>query len=590
MTNFFKLSAVTASVTLLIACGGGSNVETGSAKLDSPALIQGVAAVGAPISGGTLFALDADGKVDSTPIKNDGTYTVDFLSDLKLPVLLRAEGVSGGRTVIHFGAVTQLSDTTVNVTPVSTAVVAQVMQADPGAVFELKQTGKIALLTAQSVNASSSTVGDALAPAKSAAEIEANTSIDFLNTPFAADKTGLDKLLDLVKVSVQPDRRVLLSNKTADGVTTISTDGSSTGSLGTVNSIDTKGIDVLGQSLQEVFQDPELWKKSDDKVLNLFSESFKHGGMNREAVIKDIAEDADDMFRSQILPAKILNCHQPSAGTVCEVLFTVNYSDGGFEPFIFPVILENENWKIYGDQAPVHTSYGAVVYRNASDGRVTTRSGFNITIFDDAVINNIPVGYAKAWFGTDTTGPAEFVFVNPRTVSGSCNGSNPGYLNILSDPTNLNSCGGNFAELSDDRIDELRDSFSTVRPKITVKYYDKDFDVIEGSLHHTITIESLPLKPNEVPDGNFATITAESWDQFSPLNLGNEFTLTVSKGLNVGLEDVVGARPTYADSYGQNLDFTLIRTGSSWDVVKANNYLITVTRDSDGRMYWYQRQ
>lgn len=587
MKSIFKFALAASAFAMLAACGGSGS---GTATTSFP---TGLAAVGAPISAGVLSAVDASGRTASTTIADDGSYSIDFLSTLQLPVLLKAEGVSGGRSTVHFGVITSATDTTVNVTPVSTAVVAQVMQADPGVVFAAADTTKIALLTSSQVSATNLIIGNALSAARNSAGISGSGALDFLNTPFSADKTGLDKLLDLVKISIQPDRSVQLKNKTADGVATVSSGGTVSGALGTIGSIDTAGIDVLGRAIQATFQNASSWVNSTQSVLNLFSSNFLHGGEDRTAIIGSIARDANDMVGTQFLPAKILNCSTTGAFPVCEVLFTVKYTDGSFEPFIFPVISEGGSWKIYGDQAPVHTEYGAVVSRTVQgNDAALTRSGFNITVYDGARIGATPVGFIKVWFGTDTSGSPEFVFVNPLKIGGSCNNNpNGGYLKILTNSNDNNSCAGNFAALNDSRIDQLRANFSTSRPKITVRYYDISGNSIANT-QHVITVEALPLKPSEVTDGHFATVTNTSWSQFEAANLESEFTLAINKGASVGLEDVVGASPlglTILDEV-QNLPFSTIRTGFSWRVLKMNDSLNTVTRDSDGRMYWYQRQ
>lgn len=583
MKSTFKFALAVSAFAMLTACGGSGS---GTATTSFP---TGLAAVGAPISAGVLSAVDASGRTASTTIADDGSYSIDFLSTLRPPVLLKAEGVSGGRSTVHFGVITSAADTTVNVTPVSTAVVAQVMQADPGVVFAATDTSKIALLTTAQVSATNLIFGNALSAARTAAGISGSGVVDFLNTPFAADKTGLDKLLDLVKISVQPDRSVQLKNKTADGVATVSSGGTVSGALGTIGSIDTAGIDILGRAIQATFANgAAAWRNSSQSVLNLFSSGFLHGGNNASALITDIARHADDMGGAIFSPAKIFNCSTAGAFPICEVSFNVKYTDSSVEPFFFPVSLEGGSWKIYGDQAPVHTEYGAVVYRTVQGSNAAvTRSGFNITVYDDATLGGTLVGYVKVWFGA-ASGAPEFVLVNPAKAAGTC-GGNEGYLEILPDTNDETTCVGNFAELSNSRIDQLRASFATTRPKITVRYYDTSGNRIANT-EHVITVEALPLKPSEVTDGYFATVTNTSWSQFAAANLQTEFTLAVTKGSSVGLEDVVGAGPPGSTLTEQRLPFSTVRTGSSWRANKANNSLITVTRDADGRMYWYQRQ
>lgn len=583
--NSLGVLSLVAATVLLSACGGNNNTVT-------PSPITGLAAVGAPISSGVLSAVDAGGRTASTTIADDGTYSIDFLSRLQPPVLIKAEGVSGGRSTVHFGVITSTTATTVNVTPVSTAVVAQVMQADPGVVFATADTSKIALLTTSQVTATNAIIGNVLSAARIAAGISGDGALDFLTTPFSADKTGLDKLLDLVKISIQPDQSVHVKNKTSDGVAIVSSAGNLSGNLGTVELIDTAGIDLLGKDLQAAFRGG--WKINSELVVNLFSNDFFQEGVDKSTIIRWISEDFIDMQGVKVLPAKILNCSINDFAPICDVLFTIKYSDGAFEPFIFPVRREGGYWKIYGDQSPVYTEYGAVVYRTVSgNNSVETISGFNIQVDDDAVIGDTKVGYVKAWFGRVTESPdrsPDFVFVNPKEVAGSCNNvTSGGFLRILTNQSDNNTCQGNFARLSDNRIDQLRASFSNVRPKITVFYYDVDGNRIPNA-QHVINVEALPLKPSEVTDGYFATVTDSSWSQFAAANLKTEFTLVVSKGASVGLEDVIGAGPLGSSLDAQRLPFSTVRTGSSWRVLKTNNSLITVTRDADGRMYWYQRQ
>ncbi len=588
MTQKWAHLLLVCSLTSLMiqGCGGSS---TGSSSAASS-----VAAVGAPISLGTLSAIDVNGQTASTSVAADGTFSLSFLGGLTAPVLLRVEGVSGGRTVVHFGVATSTSLAVVNITPVSTAVVTRVMQADPGVVFAAVDTSKIALLTAAQVATENTLIGTELAVARSAAGLSGSGAIDFLNTAFTSDKTGLDKVLDLVRVSVQPDRSIQLKNKTADGVTTVNTNGTVAGSLGSIVNIDTKSIDALGASLQALFQNgSSSWNPSSSAVLNIFSSDFLHGGSDRAAVISSIAQDAEDMRGAQFLPGKVINCSSTAGGTVCEVKFTVRYTDGAVEVFTFPVRQESGTWKLFGDQAPAGTEYSAVVYRTLIGSTLRTRSGFNIQVYDNATIGTTPVGFVKLWYGTDTSGAADAVLVNPSpnvAVRPYCNGTSRGYFEVVADETDANSsCGGNFIELSDARIDQLRSTFATSRPKITVRYYDAN-GVRIGTTQYVITVESLPLKTTEVTDSHFAVINANSWTAFAAANLGAPFTLSVTQGPNVGLENVVGAGPLGSDLESQSLPYTTVRTGSSWSALKANNYLITVTRDADGRMYWYQRQ
>ncbi len=582
MKPIFRYAIAAATVLFLSACGGSGS---GSQLSTSGSSGSGVAAVGAPISLGTLEAVDVLGRTASTTIGQDGSYSLSFLSELTAPILLRAEGVSGGKTVVHYSVVTDKQAATVNITPVSSAVAAMVMLADPGQVFKDKDLTAIARLTPSSVANANNLLGAQLATAATAVGMSGSSSIDFLNTSFRADKTGLDKILDLVRVALQPDRSVQLKNKTDDGVVSINSFGSVSGALGTINNIDTAGIDQFGQAFQRIFANAtqNFANGGSAALLELLAPDLLHEGMNASALVTALARDAADMQGAVFLPAKVRSCKVQGGRQICEALFTVKYTDGAIEVFAIPLAKSPSGpWQLYGDQSETFTEYSAVVTRSvAGNGVATTRSGFNITIYDDAQVSSTDVSTAEIFFsgnvGANDTPMA--TLRNTRAGGGSgCPGVGPGYL-VLS------GCNGNFIQLSNQQIDALRATFATTRPKVTVRYKDQNGNRLGD---YVITVEALPLKPSEVTDGHFGIITEASWANF-PAQLGQTFQLEVNKGPSVGIEDITGVGPAGAGLNAQNLPFTMVRTGNSWNVVRTNSTIYVVTRDAEGRAYWYSR-
>lgn len=582
MRPVLRFAMAAATALFLSACGGSGS---GSQSSTSGSFGSGLAAVGAPISLGTLEAVDVAGRTASTTIGQDGTYSLSFLSELTAPILLRAEGVSGGKTVVHYSVVTDKQAATVNITPVSSAVAAMVMLADPGQVFKDKDLTAIARLTASSVANANNLLGAQLADAATAVGMSGSATIDFLNTSFRADKTGLDKILDLVRVALQPDRSVQLKNKTDDGVVSINSSGSVSGALGTINNIDTAGIDQFGQAFQAIFANAtqNFANGGSAALLSLLAPDFLHEGMNASALVTALARDAADMQGSIFLPAKVRSCRVQSGRQICEALFTVKYTDGALEVFAIPLAKSPSGpWQLYGDQSETFTEYSAVVTRSvASNGATTTRSGFNITIYDDAQVNATAVSTAEIFFsGNVGVNDAPTATLRNTLAGGSsgCPGVGPGYLV-------LGGCNGNFIELTNQQIDNLRSTFATTRPKVTVRYKDQNGNRLGD---YVITVEALPLKPSEVTDGHFGIITEASWANF-PAQLGQTFQLEVNKGPNVGIEDITGVGPVGSGLNAQNLPFTLVRTGNSWNVVRTNDTIYVVTRDAEGRAYWYSR-
>lgn len=191
----------------LTACGGGSTTIQVLLGMTS---LSGTAAGGAAIVG-TVEVTDSLGAVKGAPIDADGKYQID-VAGMTGPFIIKAHGTVGNSTVTYYSAAVA-SDLggTINVTPFTdlmisnlTAQMAQNCFADVNhPCVNLKEK----LTPANLAKAQSDMVAKLLPVLRS---LGLSDSIDLLRASFAADHSGIDAALDLVKVEVDLDANVAI--------------------------------------------------------------------------------------------------------------------------------------------------------------------------------------------------------------------------------------------------------------------------------------------------------------------------------------------------------------------------------------------
>lgn len=190
-----------ATLTLLAACSDDPPPPPEATRL------VGVAATGAPMAGATITVVDGDAATaDPAPVTAgaDGRYTVD-VSGLKGPLVVNASGRVDGEPVSLVAVVpaaTAAVDNAVNVTPLTNAVAALV--APGGNPQALRTAATLAsAVTARKVDDATTLLVNTL---KSDARIAAALGAGFspLSTPFSADGSGIDAVLDKLAIEVTP--------------------------------------------------------------------------------------------------------------------------------------------------------------------------------------------------------------------------------------------------------------------------------------------------------------------------------------------------------------------------------------------------
>ena len=198
-------AAMTATFILavLAGCGSGtsSNWEASDSSSDtdastSTAIISGTVAAGAPVIG-LVEAKGSNGATKQAQISSDGSFQLG-LRGLALPILLRAVGYVGGTKVSLTSAATAAdADGTVNITPFTDLMIASIAGQSGSAFYE---NPNFDLISATSLDVARVAVTQRIEPVL--AELAIDESFDLRTTPFAADHTGFDSVLDMLHVEL----------------------------------------------------------------------------------------------------------------------------------------------------------------------------------------------------------------------------------------------------------------------------------------------------------------------------------------------------------------------------------------------------
>ena len=223
--QFHTTTRTACAVVLLIslgACGGGGGggggggfagfpVGGGNPPASNPpagdppvtaVTFSGTAASGLPLTG-TVTVKDAKGATKTVPLSANGGYLVD-VTGMTAPFVFRAEGTVGGqRTVIHSAATAADANGTINITPLTDLVVANIAGRLADQYFD---GGDFGALTANELKAESDGLKAKLLPVLLALGVDA--SIDLLRTAFSPLSSALDKALDVLRVNVDPTTNV----------------------------------------------------------------------------------------------------------------------------------------------------------------------------------------------------------------------------------------------------------------------------------------------------------------------------------------------------------------------------------------------
>ena len=178
------------------ACGGGGGGDSGGVPAGTVTL-SGTAAGGAPLIG-TITVKDSTNfeRAKTIDLAAAGQYSID-VTGLKPPFLLRAEGTIGGTSVTYFsGATSDDLGKTINITPFTDLIIGNIAGQ---LAKDFYKSPNFAMLTTGKLNEERDRLKGRLTDVLKGLGVD--DSVDLLRSSFKADHTGLDQVLDIVRVT-----------------------------------------------------------------------------------------------------------------------------------------------------------------------------------------------------------------------------------------------------------------------------------------------------------------------------------------------------------------------------------------------------
>lgn len=351
-----KALVLCTGLAMLQGCGGGSDAPPPAAST-----ISGTAAAGAPVIG-QVTVKDANGVMRVKDINADGSYSMD-VSGLTAPFVFRASGTVGGRVVTLVSAATSDDiNHTINITPFTDLIVANMAGQLASTYFD---NPDFAALTPTELNAAKTTLTQRLLPLLS--NVGLTSGFDLLRTAFAADHSGFDAVMDVVRVTVDPATATAQIQDLVNN--TLITDDLANKSDSTALPVPV--VDLVGGVTDLVAVETQLNaftalfataapSPSNTTLRSFFvtDGTFLDGGGTLDTLLNDITSDPS-VIGIKLQPS-IIGYNADGTLTV-----DVHATQKGGSTNHFDWIMKKVGgvWKIWGDQRPVDNSLMALNVR-----------------------------------------------------------------------------------------------------------------------------------------------------------------------------------------------------------------------------------
>ncbi|WP_317205302.1 hypothetical protein [Janthinobacterium sp.] len=370
---------IAAACTMLLSgcgSGGGSDAAvTPVAPVQTAASMSGTVAVGAPMLNATVSIKDAKGVIRSVNAGADGSYSGISTDGMTGPFSLQACGLVDANYTCFYSVVQQAG--VANVTPLTNANVALALGGDPAALFA--PGAGTAPPDAAALEAQRLKLKTALADVLAKAGLG---DINFATMAFLADRTGMDKVLDSVKISTGIDGATSKSFVQMEGIIgsgNVFLDQSAVSGTLTAGSgadVDLTGISALfvkGLSFAIAAPD-QATCASRMTAANIFDDSFSLNIDKGTPLTKANAPAIICQFAAQggVLGGAVANpvlrdCDFTSdtAQKICTVGFNMVNGDVSFDGAELAVVLRpGAAWKLLGRDSPYEIHVGAAIQRS----------------------------------------------------------------------------------------------------------------------------------------------------------------------------------------------------------------------------------
>ncbi|QEL54781.1 carboxypeptidase-like regulatory domain-containing protein [Chromobacterium paludis] len=367
----------------LSGCGSGSGDNTASnppiAAHDSTIQnISGTVAVGAPLANAQVTVKSAQGLVIKTfQVDANGSFRNIEVSNATMPLLLEASGMANGAPQkIHSVAI---RSGIVNITPLTNAITTLASDGDASQCFA--QAADCAKkLTANALQQSQANLKTALAPLSQA--ISLDDKADWISTAFTPNKTGHDKLLELVDISAGTQSGSLtLKSKLGGGSVEINRQQAPVSlKIPDGGAPDLASLDALAQQLTDVYKTADGAK---ERYAALLSKNFNNSGMN---ATQYLAQFFFAMPGQHFSLPRLIRCEDANR---CEIALGL---DDGSQWASYIVNYEDSKWKIAGNGYPVAMNIASTAFANHKIDRATGQDKTVIDTTFELIIAQSPIG------------------------------------------------------------------------------------------------------------------------------------------------------------------------------------------------------
>ena len=549
------LLAITCTISFLVGCsssGGGITPSGGSTPVVYT--ISGVAAGGAPIIG-TVYIKDSKGTEKSVAVSAtaNGAYSID-VSGMTAPFVMKAVGTIGGSQVTYCSAAT--SDDfgkTINITPFTDLMVASIAGQVAANYYSNGDPSKI---TTQALTQQVQSLTNKLAPVMQAMGISSST--DLLRASFTPGSSGLDKMMDIVKVAVNPTTTAVTITNILDNSQLTATSLSSMGSAGLSGTISApttsqiSDIDQISQGIQNFAAQfkTAMPSPTSTALTTLIGSNFMDDGRNRDNFLNEMTAKGDALgFTAG--PASFISTTVDSSknitAAVVQFVVTLPKMNNQTQTITWQFSKANGTWQALGNGRIVKFDFHATAYYVQSSPNTnnnTHGTGLEFYIID--TYNNAPTVATAVVTGPGLPAAGLILYnIQANTSSGAAqytidktgqNTNDVYWLSQSSSATTDQSILSTFAGANDANI------------PYTVTLYDASQKQVA---QYTINISKRHYTYAELAQAPFATLTQpKTYSDLASFKLGvaNTITWTLAAGT---ISDWLNVNVSGTDSNGK---------------------------------------
>ena len=359
--RLIQYSLLSGMSALLIACGGGGG-GAGSVSVPSTPSLSGLAAIGMALANASVTLKDSSGKTETTTTDESGNFSFNNVSSFTPPLMLQVKGSAAGTSYVLHSVMTSTpaqGTNTLNVTPATNAITTQTLGADPEVIFtnatEIKKIDPAKLADAKA---------KLIAALKDAMANLNITDKDLMTGKFAADKTGMDKLFDLVEFSSDSSTgEIKLTNKNTRSSSTFYSNTKPANVKKIIvskeeASLDLSGINLFVQNLVKAINNNDL-----TSFFQIYDVDYLHQGTNL-AILKSKVSKINFDTKLDGVDFFIKKCDPLAKICIGTPYLTRSKIDDTYSSPVIIKLGQNGKWGIYGDQAPFNVDFYPMYTRN----------------------------------------------------------------------------------------------------------------------------------------------------------------------------------------------------------------------------------